>query len=101
MPKLDKLIELNSLAKQNRRIRLEDKLRQQKNYGDIVELFDPLTKTLNTNGAHSKAWQAHAEIMQALQSKTMEAPALNNEQQRIFLEMQAALSKMRGAKHFL
>ena len=47
MTKLDKLIELNNLAKQNRRNRLEDKLKQQEYYGDIEELFDPLTKTLN------------------------------------------------------
>ena len=49
MTKLNKLIELNSLEKQNRRNRLEDKLRQQEYYGDIEELFDPVTKTLNTN----------------------------------------------------
>ena len=57
MAKLDRLIELNSLEKQNRRNRLEDKLRQQEYYGDIVDLFDPLTKTFNTN----------AETVQALQ----------------------------------
>ena len=49
MAKIDKLIELNSLEKQNRRNRLEDKLKQQKYYADIEELFDPLTKTLTTN----------------------------------------------------
>ena len=63
MAKLDKLIELNSLEKQNRRNRLEDKLRQQEYYGDIEDLFDTLTKTLNTN----------AETMQALQNKTLAA----------------------------
>ena len=47
MATLDKLIELNSLKKQNRRNRLEDKLRQQY-YGDIEDLFDLLTNTLNT-----------------------------------------------------
>ena len=47
MTKLDKLLELNKLEKQNRRNRLEDKLRQQEYYGEIEELFDPLTKTLN------------------------------------------------------
>ena len=52
MNKLNKLIELNSLEKQNRRNRLEDKLRQQEYYGDIEELFDPVTKTLNTNETH-------------------------------------------------
>ena len=47
MTKLDKLLELSKLEKQNRRNRLEDKLRQQEYYGEIEELFDPLTKTLN------------------------------------------------------
>ena len=49
MVKLDKLIEINSLEKQNRRNRLEDKLKQQEYYGDIEELFDPLTKILYAN----------------------------------------------------
>ena len=55
MAKLDKLIELNSLEKQNRRNRLEDKLKQQEYYGEIEELFDPLTKTLNANNEHHLA----------------------------------------------
>ena len=49
MAKLDKLIEINSLEKQKRRNRREDKLKQQEYYGYIEELFDPLTKTLNAN----------------------------------------------------
>ena len=49
MTKLDKLIELNNLEKRNRRNRLEDKLKQQEYYGEIEELFNPLTKTLNEN----------------------------------------------------
>ena len=101
MAKLDKLIELKSLEKQNRRNKLEDKLRQQKNYGETEELFDPLTKTLNTN---SEAWQAHDETMQALQNKTLEALNLNNEQRRSFLELQAAPSTLkddRGKKIFV
>ena len=56
MTKLDKLIELNELQKLNRRNRLEDKLRQQEYYGDIEELFDPLTKTLNTHGETRRAY---------------------------------------------
>ena len=44
MTKLDKLIELNKLEKENRKNRLEDKLRQQEYYGDIEELFDPFPK---------------------------------------------------------
>ena len=47
MTKLEKLIELNNLEKQNRRNRLEDKLKQQEYYGEIEELFDPLTKTIS------------------------------------------------------
>ena len=47
MTKLETLIELNSLEKQNRKNRLEDKLKQQEYFGEIEELFDPLTKTLN------------------------------------------------------
>ena len=49
MTKLDELIELNYLEKLNRKNRLEDKLRQQEYYGEIEELIDPLTKTLNAN----------------------------------------------------
>ena len=55
MTKLDKLIELNNLEKQNRRNRLEDKLKQQEYYGEIEELFDPLTKTLNANNEQNLA----------------------------------------------
>ena len=35
MAKLDKFIDLNSLEKQNRRNRLEDKLKQQEYYDEI------------------------------------------------------------------
>ena len=63
MSRPDKLLELNKLQKLNRRNRLEDKLKQQDYYGEIEELFDPLTKTLNTDG----------EIRQAHQPQTMEA----------------------------
>ena len=61
--RLDKLIELNKLKKLNRRIRLENKLKQQEYYGEIEELFDTLTRTLNTN----------TEILQAHKTQTMEA----------------------------
>ena len=63
MTQLDELIELNYLEKRIRKNRLEDKLKQQEYYGEIEELFDPLTKTLNTN----------SEILQAHQTQTMEA----------------------------
>ena len=55
MTKLETLIELNNLEKQNRRNRLEDKLKQQEYYGEIEELFDPLTKTQNANNEHNLA----------------------------------------------
>ena len=63
MTRLDKLIELNKLQKLKRRNRLADKLKQQEYYGEIEELFDPLTETFNTN----------SEILQAHQTQTMEA----------------------------
>ena len=55
MTKLNKLIELHSLEKQNRRNRLEDKLKQQDYYGEIEELFDPLTKTISENNERNLA----------------------------------------------
>ena len=55
MTKLDELIELNYLEKLNRKNRLENKLKQQEYYGEIEELFDPLTKTLNANTEHNLA----------------------------------------------
>ena len=86
---LDKLIELSKLEKQNRRNRLEDKLNQQEYYGEIEELFDPLTKTLITN----------AETMQTLQNKTLAVldsntntlKSLGHHQQNSFLDERAAL----------
>ena len=39
MTKLDKLIELNYIEKQNRKIRLEENLKQQEYYGEIGELL--------------------------------------------------------------
>ena len=58
MTKIQTLIKLNNLEKQNRKNRLEDKLKQQEYYAEIEELFDPLTKTLNTN---NEAMQAQNE----------------------------------------
>ena len=55
MTKLETLIKINNLEKQNRRNRLEDKLKQQDFYGEIEELFDPLTKTLNAKNEHNLA----------------------------------------------
>ena len=55
MTKLDKLIELNNLEKQNRRNRLKDKLKQQEYYGEIEELLDPLTKTISETASQINA----------------------------------------------
>ena len=80
---------MNSLENQNRRNRLQVKLRQQEYYVDIEDLFHPLTKTLNTN----------AETVQALQNKTLAAldintnalKSLGHNQQSSFLDERAAL----------
>ena len=55
MTKPDNLIELNNLEKQNKRNRLEDKLKQQENYGEIEELSDPLTKTISETASQINA----------------------------------------------
>ena len=94
MTKLDKLIELNKLPKLNRKNRLEDKLRQQEYYGDIEELFDPLTKTINANNEQNLAlveqtlraidWQNHefdkrTKMIQQAGSQFNEALMKSNE----------------------
>ena len=89
MTKLETLIELNYLEKQNTKNRLEDKLKQQEYHGEIEELFDPLTKSLNAN----------AETMQTLQNKTLAVldrntntlKSLGHHQQNSFLDERAAL----------
>ena len=70
MTKLDKLIELNNLEKQNRRNRLEDKLKQQEYYGEIEELFDPPTKTI---GEIASQINANNEQNLALSEQTLRA----------------------------
>ena len=55
MTKIETLIKINNLENQNRRNRLEDKLKQQEYYGEIEELFDPLFITLNANNEHNLA----------------------------------------------
>ena len=70
MSKLDKHIEFSKLEKLNRRNRLEDKLRHQEYYGDIEDLFDPLTRTLNT----------HNEQNLAMSDQTLRAIDLPNQQ---------------------
>ena len=55
MTKLETLIKLNNLEKQNRKNGLEDKLKQQEYYGEIEELFDTLTKTISETASQIKA----------------------------------------------
>ena len=96
MTKLKNLIELNSLKKEKRKNRLENKLRQQECYGENENLFDPLTKTLNTN---NETLLANSEAMQALQNKTLAAidsntyvlKSLEHQQQSSFLDERASL----------
>ena len=89
MTKLETLIKLNNLEKQNRRNRLEDKLKQQENYGEIKELFDPLTKTLNAN---SERWLAHDEDNLALSEQTLRAIDWQNQE----LDKQTKMNQQAG-----
>ena len=68
--KLGKLIELNKLKKENRKNRLEDKIKQQEYYGDMEELFDPLTKTLKANTKRNLA--LGEETLRAIDSQNQE-----------------------------
>ena len=77
MTKLDKLIELNNLEKQNRRNRLEDKLKQQEYYGEIEELFDPLTKTISETASQINA---NNEQNLALSEQTLRAIDWQNQE---------------------
>ena len=92
MAKLDELIELNSLEKQNRRNRLEDKIRQQEYYGDIEELFDALTKILILMVKHNETVQAlQNKTLAALDSNTNALKSLGHQQQNSFLDERVAL----------
>ena len=55
MGKLETLLELNRFEKENRRNRLEEKLRNQEYYGEIEELVDPLFKNINANSEQNLA----------------------------------------------
>ena len=94
MSKLESLIELNNLEKQNRRNRIEDKLKQQEYYGGIEELFDPLTKMLNANNEHNLAlseqtlrainWQdqeldKQTKMIEQTRNRALMKPNLTNE----------------------
>ena len=93
MTKLETLKELNNLEKQNRKNRLEDKLKQQEYYGEI-ELFDPLTITLNANNEHNLAlseqtlraigWQnqeldKQTKMLEQTRSRALMKPDFSNE----------------------
>ena len=77
MTKLDKLIELNNLEKQNRRNGLEDKLKQQEYYGEIEELFDPLFKTISETASQINA---NNERNLALSEQTLRAIYWQNQE---------------------
>ena len=77
MTKLDKLIELNDLEKQNKRNRLEDKLKQQEYYGEIEESFDPLTKTISETASQINE---NTERNLALSEQTLRAIDWQNQE---------------------
>ena len=94
MTKLDELIELNYLEKQNRKNRLEDKLKRQENYGEIEELFDPLTKTLNANSEHNLALSE--QKLRAIDWQNQELDKQTKEIQQAGLQFNEALVKSNG-----
>ena len=77
MTKLETLIKLNNLEKRNRKNRLEDKLKQQEYYGEIEELFDPLTKTLSETASQINA---NNERNLALSEQTLTAIDWQNQE---------------------
>ena len=91
MTKLDKLIELNNLEKQNRRNRLEDKLKQQEYYGEIEELFDPLTKTISVTALQINA---NNEQNLALSEQTLGAIDWQNQE----LDKQTKMTEQAGSQ---
>ena len=94
MTKLDELIELNYLEKQNRKNRLEDKLKQQEYYGEIEDLFDPLTKTLNANNEHKLALSE--QTLRAIDWKNQELDKQTKMMQQAGLQFNEALMKSNG-----
>ena len=91
MTKIDKLIKLYNLEKQNRKNRLEENLKQQEYYGDIEDLFDPLTKTLNAN---SETWPAHNEHNLVLSEQTLRAIDWQNQE----LDKQTKMIQQAGSQ---
>ena len=91
MTKLNKLIELNKLEKQNRRNRLEDKLKQQEYYGEIKDLFDPLTKTISETASQINA---NNEQNLALSEQTLRAIDWQNQE----LDKQTKMIEQAGSQ---
>ena len=77
MTKLERLIKLINLEKQNRKNRLEEKLKQQEYYGEIEELFDPLTKTISETASQINA---NNERNLALSDQTLRAIDWQNQE---------------------
>ena len=94
MTKLDELIELNYLEKQNRKNRLEDELKQQEYYGEIKELFDPLTKTLNANSENNLALSE--QTLRAIDWRNQELDKQTKMIQQAGLQFNEALMKSNG-----
>ena len=94
MTKLDELIELNYLEKLKRKNRLEDKLKQQEYYGEIEELFDPLTKTLNANNEHNLALSE--QTLRAIYWQNQELDKQTKMIQQAGLQFNEALMKSDG-----
>ena len=91
MTKLDKLIELSNLEKQNRRNRLEDKLNQQEYYGEIEELLDPITKTISETASQINA---NNEQNLALSEQTLGAIDWQNQE----LDKQTKMIEQAGSQ---
>ena len=96
--KLGALIKLNNLEKQNRRNRLEEKLRQQEYSGDMEDLFDTLTKILNTNSEASQTLQN--QTLESLAYNTIVLKALDPQQQSNSLDDRAVTLKDDRGKTF-
>ena len=94
MTKLELHIELNYLEKQNRKNRLEDKLKQQEYYGGIEELFDPLTKILNANSEHNLALSE--QTLRAIDRQNQELDKQTNMIQQAGSQFNEALMKSNG-----
>ena len=94
MTKLDELIELNYLEKQNKKNRLEDKLKQQEYYGEIEDLFDPLTKTQNANNEHNLALSE--QTLRAMDWQNQELDNQTKMIQRAGLQFNEAVMKSNG-----